>query len=145
MAKRHWLMALLAGIGVSIGLGAIPKAAHAADDGGTLTISNAQFLWTCGFSPFNPSQNFLSVGTVYEPLMFVNALQNGKTSPWLATAYAWSDDDKTLTFTLRRGVKWTDYPLHRRRCCLHLQSYEKISSARPQRRVDAIVERNTVR
>jgi peptide/nickel transport system substrate-binding protein len=108
MAKRHWLMALLAGFGVSAGLGALPKAALAADDGGTLTISDAQFLWTCGFSPFNGNSNFLAVGPVYEPLMFVNTLQSGKITPWLATDYAWSDDNKVITFTLRHGVKFTD-------------------------------------
>jgi peptide/nickel transport system substrate-binding protein len=109
MAKRHWLMAtLLAGFGVSAGLGALPKTALAADDGGTLTISDAQFLWTCGFSPFNGNSNFLAVGPVYEPLMFVNTLQSGKITPWLATDYAWSDDNKVITFTLRHGVKFTD-------------------------------------
>jgi peptide/nickel transport system substrate-binding protein len=108
MATRHWLMALLAGLGVSGGLGALPKAALAADDGGTLTISDAQFLWTCGFSPFNGNSNFLAVGPVYEPLMFVNTLQSGKITPWLATSYAWSDDNKVITFKLRPGVKFTD-------------------------------------
>ncbi|MGH7121186.1 MAG: ABC transporter substrate-binding protein, partial [Acetobacteraceae bacterium] len=73
-----------------------------------LTISDAQFIWTCGFSPFNPQSNFLSVGVVYEPLMFVNTLQNAKITPWLATSYNWSDDNKVLTFTIRNGVKWTD-------------------------------------
>ena len=109
MAKRNWMMrscmaALLAGLG----LGGLATAAQAADDGGTLTISDAQFLWTCGFSPFNPNSDFLSVGPVYETLMFVNTLQNAKTTPWLATSYAWSDDNKVITFTLRHGVKWTD-------------------------------------
>jgi peptide/nickel transport system substrate-binding protein len=28
--------------------------------------------------------------------------------PWLATSYAWADNDKTLTFDLRHGVAWTD-------------------------------------
>jgi peptide/nickel transport system substrate-binding protein len=113
MAKRNWMMrscmvGLLAGLGLGAGLGAMPKAAQAADDGGTLTISDAQFLWTCGFSPFNPNSNFLSVGPVYETLMFVDTLQNAKTTPWLATSYAWSNDNKVITFTLRHGVKWTD-------------------------------------
>ena len=40
--------------------------------------------------------------------MFVNSLQNGKTTPWLATSFAWSNDNKTLTFTIRNGVKWSD-------------------------------------
>jgi peptide/nickel transport system substrate-binding protein len=77
--------------------------------GGVLTISNEQGgLWTCSFNPFNPAVQFLSVGTVYEPLVFVNALKSGQTSPWLASKYAWSSDSKTLTFTIRDGVKWSD-------------------------------------
>src|SRR6266568_4096372 len=60
---------------------------------GTLTIANvAGTLWTCGFNPFNTSVNFLATGNVYEPLVFINALQNDKTSPWLATQWAWSNN-----------------------------------------------------
>src|SRR5437868_7854395 len=77
--------------------------------GGVLTISNEQGgLWTCGFNPFNPAVQFLSLGTVYEPLVFVNALKSGATTPWIASKYAWSNDNKTLTFTIRDGVKFTD-------------------------------------
>ena len=76
---------------------------------GTITLSNESGgLWSCGFNPFNGSDNFLSVGPVYEPLVFVNALKNDQTTPWLATKYAWSNGNKTLTFTIRDGVKWTD-------------------------------------
>jgi len=32
----------------------------------------------------------------------------GKTTPWLATGWGFSDDGKRLTFTLRDGVKWSD-------------------------------------
>ena len=77
--------------------------------GGTLTISNASGgLWTCGFNPFNSSVNFLVTGNVYEPLVFVNALQDQKVTPWLATAWQWSNGNKTITFTIRDGVKWND-------------------------------------
>src|SRR3954452_8109497 len=56
--------------------------------GGVLTIANVQGgLWTCSFNPFNNSSNFLSAGTVYEPLVYVNTLQDDKTTPWLATKY----------------------------------------------------------
>src|SRR6266581_1260970 len=61
---------------------------------GTLTISNEQgTLWTCSFNPFNPTNlaQGVTMGQVYEPLAFVNTLQSGKTTPWLATAWAWSD------------------------------------------------------
>ncbi|MFY9846217.1 MAG: ABC transporter substrate-binding protein [Trebonia sp.] len=78
---------------------------------GTLTISNEQgTLWTCSFNPFNPSNlaQGVTFGQVYEPLAFVNTLESGKATPWLATAWAWSDGNKMLTFTIRNGVKWND-------------------------------------
>jgi peptide/nickel transport system substrate-binding protein len=78
---------------------------------GTLTISNEQgTLWTCSFNPFNPSNlaQGVTFGQVYEPLAFVNTLESGKATPWLATAWAWSNGNKMLTFTVRNGVKWND-------------------------------------
>ncbi len=120
---RNLLMALLVPVGVlaatSVGATAstsgvtrrpASEVRHASSSAprGTLTISDAQFLWTCGFSPFSPTSNFLSMGAIYEPLMYVNALENAKVTPWLATSYAWSNGNKTLTFTLRKGVKWTN-------------------------------------
>ena len=48
------------------------------------------------------------MGQVYEPLAFVNTLQNAKATPWLATSWAWSNGNKTLTFTIRKGVKFSD-------------------------------------
>ena len=75
----------------------------------TLTISNeAGQLWSCGFNPLNPSLTMLSYGFVYEPLVYVNPLQQGKTTPMLATSYKWGAGNKTLTFTIRSGVKWSD-------------------------------------
>jgi peptide/nickel transport system substrate-binding protein len=75
----------------------------------TLTISNENGAqWTCGFSPLNTSDTLLSVGFVYEPLVYVNPLQNGKTTPMLATSWTWGPGNKTLAFTMRQGVKWSD-------------------------------------
>lgn len=74
----------------------------------TLTISNESGgTWTCGFNPFNPGVNYLSVGVVYEPLLFIDSL-TGKTTPWLASSYAWSDGNKVLTWTIRKGVRFSD-------------------------------------
>jgi peptide/nickel transport system substrate-binding protein len=74
-----------------------------------VTISNEQgTTWTCGFNPFNSSVNFLSFGTVYEELTFVNGLKSGQTTNWLAKSYAWSNKNTTLTVTIRPGVKWSD-------------------------------------
>ena len=74
-----------------------------------LNLDNEQgTLWACSFNPLIPSSAPYSVGVTYETLDFVNALQNAKITPWLASAYAWSNNNKTLTFTIRSGVKWTD-------------------------------------
>jgi peptide/nickel transport system substrate-binding protein len=76
---------------------------------GVLTIDNESGgTWTCNFNPFNLSYIGYSLGNVYEPLMYVNTLQNAKVSPWLATSYAWGNGNKTLTFTIRNGVKFTN-------------------------------------
>ncbi len=50
----------------------------------------------------------MSVGFIYEPLVYVNPLQSGKTTPMLATSWAWGAGNKSLTFTIRQGVKWSD-------------------------------------
>src|ERR1700723_1358633 len=74
-----------------------------------LPISNENgALWTCDFSPFNGSDTLLSVGLVYETLDYVNPLQDGKVTPMLASAYSWGAGDKSLTFTIRSGVKFSN-------------------------------------
>ena len=61
-----------------------------------LTIDNESGgTWTCDFNPFNLSYIAFSLGPVYEPLAFVNTLQSGKTTPWLATSWTWSNGNKT--------------------------------------------------
>src|SRR5438094_316379 len=96
---------------LAVGLTAAACGGHKSSSGKktALTISNEQgTTWTCGFSPFNSDVNFLSSGTVYEQLTFVNGLKSGQTKNWLASSYKWSNANKTLTFTIRKGVKWTD-------------------------------------
>src|SRR5690348_16832719 len=74
-----------------------------------LTLDNESGgTWACDFNPFNLSYVSFSVGNIYEPLVFENALQNSKTTPWLATSWAWGNGDKQLTFTIRNGVKFTN-------------------------------------
>lgn len=76
---------------------------------GSLTIDNeVGTLWPCSFNPLNASDAPYSVGPVYETLEFVDTLDAAKVTPWLATGSAWSNDNKTLTFTIRSGVKWSD-------------------------------------
>ena len=83
------MVGLFAAAGCSAGAGSAPGAtAGGKAPTSVLTISNESgALWTCGFNPFNPNDNFLSVGFTYEPLVYVNPLQNGKTTPMLATSW----------------------------------------------------------
>ena len=106
------VVGLLAPAGCNAGAGSSSAPSPAASgkvSNSVLTISNESgALWTCGFNPFNPNDNFLSVGFTYEPLVYVNPLQNGKTTPMLATSWKWGAGNKSLTFTIRPGVKWSD-------------------------------------
>src|ERR1700722_6582157 len=93
----------------SAGAGAGSSGGGSAAKTATLTISNENgALWTCDFSPFNGSDTLLSVGLVYETLDYVNPLQDGKVTPMLASAYTWGPGDKSLTFTIRSGVKFSN-------------------------------------
>jgi peptide/nickel transport system substrate-binding protein len=107
------LAAALAACSSSGSSGSSGAAGSAAGKGpsGTLTIVNASGTqWNCSFNPFNPGVlgEGVTMGQVYEPLAFVDTLENAKATPWLATSWAWSDGNKTLTFTIRQGVKFSD-------------------------------------
>ncbi len=113
--RRRWTRISLVGpLVLAMGLTAVPTSASASvrnssSASGALTISNESGeLWPCSFNPYNPAVWGESVGFVYEPLVFVNSLENGKATPWLASSYAWSDANKVLTFTIRKGVKFSD-------------------------------------
>ena len=113
--KKHWFrISLLAVLMFTMGLTAVSSAtsasgASSSSGSSVLTISNESGeLWPCAFSPFNSAVEGETVGFVYEPLVFVDSLESGKTTPWLASSFAWSDANKVLTFTIRKGVKWSD-------------------------------------
>ncbi|NUR28545.1 MAG: ABC transporter substrate-binding protein [Catenulispora sp.] len=68
--------------------------------------------FTDDFNPFD-GNSFVSQENArslfYEPLYQFNTLNSSQAPiPWLATNYAWSNGNKTLTFTLKPGVKWSD-------------------------------------
>lgn len=75
------------------------------------TYQNFKTTMVRDFNLFDPAgrMDFTDQG-IYEPMMIVNVppAANGKIYPWLATAYAWSNGNKTLTFTIRPNVKWSD-------------------------------------
>lgn len=76
--------------------------------GGTLNIVVApQGSWSENFNPFSASALAGTNGFIYEPLLQFVQL-TGKTKPWLASSYRWSDGDRILTMQLRHGVKYTN-------------------------------------
>src|SRR5579884_472021 len=107
----------LAQIGGPAVSAASPGAAHtsaAIKRGGTLTIiTELGALWPCNFSPFVPPINATpdSWALIYEPLVFINGFaKKGMRvyTPWLASGFKWSNHATELTFTIRKGVKWSD-------------------------------------
>jgi peptide/nickel transport system substrate-binding protein len=63
--------------------------------------------FTANFNPFSPNAVPMTQQAVYEPLMVVNPV-DGSTVPWLATEWEMAPDAKSITFTLRDSVKWSD-------------------------------------
>jgi len=111
MRRRELLIGSLAAVGLLAGAcggGTSSNNTTQKTVGGVLTIDNESgALWQCDFNPYNGSVNGQSFGVLYEPLVYDNLL-NDKKTPWLASAYEWSSDSKTLTFTIRSGVTWSD-------------------------------------
>jgi peptide/nickel transport system substrate-binding protein len=64
------------------------------------------------FNPFDsssPIQGMGATGLVYEGLyQFDLANPSAAPTPWLATNYAWGNGGKSITFTIRQGVKWNN-------------------------------------
>jgi peptide/nickel transport system substrate-binding protein len=67
---------------------------------------------TDNFNPFAGSSSIYGMGAtglVYEPLYQFDLANPAQAPyPWLATSYAWSNNGKTITFTIRQGVKWSN-------------------------------------
>ena len=75
-----------------------------------LTVGCGQAsTWTRNFNPFAApaAVRFPTLYGVYEPLMIYNSAK-GELVPWLADKYTWGTDNKSLTFTLHDGIKWSD-------------------------------------
>jgi peptide/nickel transport system substrate-binding protein len=110
--RRFTVLAVLAAAAlVAAACGSSGSTSNHASGGpsGVLTLDNESGgTWACDFNPFNLSYVSFSMGNIYEPLVFVNALQNAKATPWLATSWAWGSGGKTLTFTIRKGVKFSN-------------------------------------
>jgi peptide/nickel transport system substrate-binding protein len=79
---------------------------------GTLVMeSSPESTITQDFNPFVPTaapQGMGATGLIYEPLLQFDLAAPPKYTPWLATSYSWGAGGKSLTFTIRQGVKWND-------------------------------------
>jgi peptide/nickel transport system substrate-binding protein len=84
-------------------------AAPAGSPDAVLTLGEQTMpTFTRNFNPLTPNSPLPgSINLIHEPLMIYNTV-TGELVPWLATEYSWSDDLKTLTFTIRDGVQWSD-------------------------------------
>lgn len=76
-----------------------------------LTVESSPVGQANGFNPFIPTSASSIVGAtslIYEPLFQVDVLKPGKYYPFLATGYRWGAGGRSITFTIRRGVKWSN-------------------------------------
>jgi len=75
-------------------------------------VDNTGQTYTQSFNPYVSTSLGNANNTtalIYEPLLMFNIMQPTQPPiPWLATAYRWSNGGKTLTFTIRSGVKFSD-------------------------------------
>lgn len=68
-----------------------------------------QTSWVQNFNPFDlGGRRQSTMDFVYEPLVIFNDYDGGKPVFRLATAYKFADDLKSITYTLRDGVMWSD-------------------------------------
>ncbi len=87
------------GGGAASGGGGAPNSVTISDEFGE--------TWNCQFNPYSSSDLYFSFGTIYEELVYQDVLKSGAPTPWLASKWAWSNGNKTLTFTIRKGVTWS--------------------------------------
>lgn len=83
-----------------------------------LTVAGEAVGMTRVFNPYLPTTalnlagNDVSGGSasgfIYEPLVQVDYVRSNYVIPWLASSWDWSNGNKTLTWHLRQGVKWSD-------------------------------------
>ena len=123
MSNRFQVAAGTLAVGTAAAVAAFSSApaiahttAHAAS-GGVLSMESSPVGEASGFNPFIPTSAAVVVGAtsmIYEPLFQANLAQPAKANgtpnvyPFLATAYKWGKGGKSITFTIRKGVKWSD-------------------------------------
>jgi len=112
IAAAVLLAAALAACSSSSSSSAPSSTSSATTTGKTLVMeSSPETSITQAFNPFATTQAAYGMGAdglIYEPLIEFNLAAPPAYYPWLATSYAWSNGGKTITFTIRQGVKWNN-------------------------------------
>jgi peptide/nickel transport system substrate-binding protein len=95
---------------VVTGFVAIGAGPSGASGSGVLTLGWGDYgnAFTNNFNPYSATSTTLGEGAIYEPLWFFDPADGSQTHSWLGTSYAWSNSGRTLTFQLRKNVKWSD-------------------------------------
>ena len=118
------------------------KADKAAAGSSTHHLEQQGRTWSCGFNPYNPSVSFLSFGPVYEPLVFVDTLNNEETTiPGHRLQVGQRQQDPDLHHPRRREVERRKAVDGRRRR-LHVQPAEDQPRPRRQRALVGAEERH---
>jgi peptide/nickel transport system substrate-binding protein len=94
------------------GSSSAPSSSTTSSASGTIVMeSSPESAITQDFNPFVPTaspQAMGATGLIYEPLLQFDLAAPPKYYPWLATSYSWSNGGKSVTFTIRTGVKWNN-------------------------------------
>lgn len=96
---------ILAASALVLAMAAAPASAQS-----VLTASSEQTTtWVRNFNPFNQtSARATTKDFIYEPLAIFNRLAGNKWEYRLAESFELADDLKSISFTLRDGLKWSD-------------------------------------
>jgi peptide/nickel transport system substrate-binding protein len=104
--------ALLTAGAAACGSSTTPGSSSSSGSARTLVMeSSPESTITQAFNPFIATQAIFGMGAdglIYEPLLQFDIAAPPKYYPWLATSYQWSNGGKTVTFTLRQGVKFSN-------------------------------------
>lgn len=107
--NKHVVKVLVC-VGLLVAMLAVPAMAAEKRQGGTLTLMVRETdAHVQNFNPYDYAIGYYQAREwIYEPLYIFNVMHPDKDSPWLATKYEYSSDLKSITLTLREGVKWSD-------------------------------------
>src|SRR5215469_12144498 len=114
--KQRIINSLVVAGALGLSITACGNSSSASSAGGQgkplVVVDNAGQVFTRSFNPYvstSLGNANSSTALVYEPLLMFNTMRQAQApTSWLATRYAWSNGGKTLTFTIRKGVKFSD-------------------------------------